>query len=1064
MIPVRFRSWYVPVLAAAVLVVGGYLAYVEIERRLKNQLAEELTAILNADVTALGLWIDSQKKTAEVQAGEPTVRSCVMDLVGLAQNPDCTPQSLLKSESLTRLRQYLLPICQAYGYIGFVVTDHRGINVAALFDDPLGRRSLADRGDFIPRALAGETLMTKPFPAEIALPDEQGVFRNGRPTMFVATPVYDDRGQPVAVLSFRIRPELSFTQILTVARYGETGETYAFDSQGLMLSDSRFNHHLRTVGLLPNRSDAQAILNVHLRDPGGNLVAGFEPSTPRETQPLTRMAAFATTGRSGCDVRGYRDYRGVPVVGAWTWLGEHGFGVATEVDVDEVMRPIWYVRGVFFAVLSMLAVATGVLLFVERGHRKKARALRASEAYTRTIVNNAADAIVVISEGGLIETFNPAAEQMFGYGADEVVGQNISMLMPSPYREEHDGHIARYLRTGHTAVLGRRRELVGQRKDGSVFPLALASTEVWLGPRRLFMGVMRDISQQKAIESQLRESEQRYELAIRGTSEAIWDWDVRTGQVFYSLRYQELLGCEEGDLPSVFDSFESRLHEWDRERVAGAIQDHLSKGSPCDVECRLRTAHQGFRWFRLRGQAVWDGSGQAVRMAGSLGDITKQKEVEDHLRSFTGELVEVRQQLESQNVELATKAAELSAAREAAEVANRTKSDFLANMSHEIRTPMTAILGFADLLLDANQTAQEREHCVQTIRRNADHLLTIINDILDISKIEAGKLGVELVRCSPRQIVVETMTLIGVRADAKNLSLNAEYIGPIPESIQTDPTRLRQILINLLGNAIKFTETGGVRLVVRFVCRQGASPVMQFDVVDSGVGMTQEEVAKLFQPFTQADTSTARRFGGTGLGLTISKRLAQMLGGDLVLLETQRDLGTRFRATVATGNMDGVAMVEVDQAIPPRAERPDRPAAPADPPGLHGCRVLLAEDGLDNQRLIARVLSKAGAQVTIAGNGQFAFELAMESLEQGDPFDVILMDMQMPVMDGYEATRLLRRFGYTRPIVALTAHAMASDRDKCIQAGCDDYTTKPIDRSKLLEAVGQFLNSVSRVR
>ncbi len=388
---------------------------------------------------------------------------------------------------------------------------------------------------------------------------------------------------------------------------------------------------------------------------------------------------------------------------------------------------------------------------------------------------------------------------------------------------------------------------------------------------------------------------------------------------------------------------------------------------------------------------------------------------------------------------------------ERVEAATQAKSEFLANMSHEIRTPMTAILGFADVVL-GNVSDPQNVEGLKTIQRNGKHLLEIINDILDISKIESGKLETEQLNCELALLVSDVASLMKIRADAKGVRFEVEYDGLIPESVQTDPTRLRQILINLIGNAIKFTEVGEIRLVVRLVDENAGTPMMAFDVIDSGIGMSEEQISKLFRPFVQADNSTTRRFGGTGLGLTISKRLATILGGD-IHVQSMPGEGSTFSATVNIGSLEGVKMLDSPAAVALPAKDDARPAAEMSP---LECRVLLAEDGPDNQRLISFVLKKAGADVTLAVNGQVAYDLALEASNEGTPFDVILMDMQMPVLDGYEATRNLREAGYSGTIIALTAHAMASDKEKCVKAGCDDYTTKPIDRRKLVALVDQY--------
>ena len=408
-------------------------------------------------------------------------------------------------------------------------------------------------------------------------------------------------------------------------------------------------------------------------------------------------------------------------------------------------------------------------------------------------------------------------------------------------------------------------------------------------------------------------------------------------------------------------------------------------------------------------------------------------------------------------LEIETARASSMAAR--AEMASQSKSEFLANMSHEIRTPMTAILGFTENLLDPDLSSSDKLNAIYTVRRNGEHLLEIINDILDISKIEAGRLVTESVRFSPVELIADVKTLMQVRADAKDLALIVEFDGPVPESIENDPTRLKQILVNLVGNAIKFTAKGSVRIVTSIVGTAPidgpgpAGPMIQFDVIDTGSGIQESQLETLFHAFTQADSSTTRQFGGTGLGLNISKRLAAMLGGDVTVESTYGE-GSRFRATVSTGSLDDVKMLANPTAIVTR----NNEAVGLEASEVLDCRILLAEDGPDNQRLIGHVLKKAGAKVTIVDNGKLAVNAALgvnrrRADDPVQPFDCILMDMQMPVMGGYEATTLLRDRGYTGPIIALTAHAMAGDRQKCIDAGCDDYATKPIDRKKLIETI-----------
>jgi signal transduction histidine kinase/ActR/RegA family two-component response regulator len=400
---------------------------------------------------------------------------------------------------------------------------------------------------------------------------------------------------------------------------------------------------------------------------------------------------------------------------------------------------------------------------------------------------------------------------------------------------------------------------------------------------------------------------------------------------------------------------------------------------------------------------------------------------------------------------------ELLLAKGEAEAASHSKSLFLANMSHEIRTPMTAILGYAEEIIergDLTRIPLERLEAVNAIKRNGAHLLQIIGDILDISRIEAGRLNIEQLWFSPHQLLCEVGSLMRVQADARRLELSSELATPLPERIRSDPVRMRQILINLIGNAIKYTERGTVRLVTRLV-GDASNARIRFDVIDSGIGMTPGELTRLFEPFTQGDDSATRTRGGVGLGLSICRRLLDLMGGELEV-ESRPGEGSAFQVTLPLGSLEGIRLVEDPARIPATGSSADGESAERTPRASLDCRVLLAEDSPDNQRLIRRLLERRGAQVHVVENGRLALESALGARDEGEPFDVVLMDMQMPVLDGYDATRALRRAGYELPVIALTAHAMPGDREKCLAAGCDDFATKPIDRPQLLELVARY--------
>jgi PAS domain S-box-containing protein len=541
----------------------------------------------------------------------------------------------------------------------------------------------------------------------------------------------------------------------------------------------------------------------------------------------------------------------------------------------------------------------------------------------------------------------------------------------------------------------------------------------------------------------LREALSRFEslverapmVAIQGFDRqgVIRHWNHTSTQL-YEVSWQEAAGKRIQDL--LFDARSA-------EQFEQALRQIWSSGlATSPVEWETCTGRGERRWVYSTMFPVLE-EGSVVEVFCMDVDITQLKRRDEELKQQTLAL------------EAANRALETSCA--ATEAATRAKSEFLANMSHEIRTPMTAILGFADVLL-GNLASPENRDAATTIKRNGEYLLELINGILDLSRIEAGRFEIVPVACAPADLISDILKLMKVRADAKGLALTTEFAGPIPATIVTDPMRLQQILINLLGNAIKFTEVGGVRLVTRLASDDGP-PRLILEVIDTGIGMSEKEIGRLFQPFSQADSSTSRRFGGTGLGLAISQRLAQMLGGEIRVASTPGK-GSTFTVTIATGPLEGIPQFIPDDR-PLSKNRSQREPPPCFEQCLGG-EVLLAEDGPDNQRLISFLLRKAGIKVVLAGNGQEALDKALsrlstESEAHPKPFDLILMDMQMPVLDGYEATRRLRQAGYTGPIVALTAHAMNQNRQKCLDAGCDDYMAKPIQREKFVELVARFV-------
>ena len=436
------------------------------------------------------------------------------------------------------------------------------------------------------------------------------------------------------------------------------------------------------------------------------------------------------------------------------------------------------------------------------------------------------------------------------------------------------------------------------------------------------------------------------------------------------------------------------------------------------------------------------------QLAGALTEKWNAAQREEHhLEEVRGAERDARERAR----ELEVLNAELASAKDNAQAASRAKTEFLANMSHEIRTPMNALLGYIDLLCDPGISSDDAQKFGRTIRQSGEHLLTILNDILDISQIEASRMVVNNSDFDPFELAKEVVLLMAAQASEKDLRLELVVPDPIPGVIESDKVRVRQVLLNLLGNAIKFTDSGFVKLVLRLdEVPEAEHRFLYFDVVDSGPGIAAEHQKQIFEAFSQVDASTTRTAGGTGLGLAICRRVATMLGGG-VGMESAEGEGSTFSLKLPAGALRAAALRTVTRAeCELQTEFEETSAPPPEAGEFHG-RVLLVEDVRFNQALVKALLTKAGAEVEIADNGLVGCERAWDAEREGRPFDIVLMDMQMPVLDGYEATRRLRAEGYTRPIVALTAHAMKEDREICLAAGCTDYATKPLDRRLLLE-------------
>jgi len=661
---------------------------------------------------------------------------------------------------------------------------------------------------------------------------------------------------------------------------------------------------------------------------------------------------------------------------------------------------------------------TGLLVVDNKTRQAKLN----SEARYRAIVQGALDAVVTIDSTGLVGEWNPQAESIFGYSEQEAVGKRLAeLIIPPQFREAHAKGMQRYLSTGEETILRRRIEITALHKNGEEFPVELTIIPLHLDKRVQFSSFIRDLTKQKEAIHKLKISEERYQLAVNGSTDGIWDWDIVTQEAYFSPRYKALLGYSDQDFPDLISSFWTHLHPEDHQWVSTAFKAHLAQKSPYDIEYRLRTKSGEYRWYRTRGQALWAESGAPIRMAGSITDITKAKVAESAL---------VQGQLELQR-------------------ASQAKSEFLANMSHEMRTPLNAITGITDFLAQAPLTPEQLA-LVRRCGKASDSLLRMIEDLLLAAKTESGTLELVAEPFVLEDMVAECTGLLATEAKGKGLPLTLHMEPGLPTDLIGDAHRLRQVLLNLIRNAIKFTPAGSIAVHAALVSQQQDKSVIRFEVSDTGVGIPAELHERIFERFSQADSRVARQYGGVGLGLSICKQLVEMMGGHIGV-DSKPGKGSTFSFTIPL------------TAVPPDSRRAStsRPTLSAqnimkDAAGQTSARrlrILLAEDSIESQNIMKLYLRHTPHQLDCAETGISV----VEQFKTGE-YDLVFMDLQMPEMDGYTATYLIRAWEIQQkrpptPIIALTANSLNQARIESQAAGCTEFLTKPIKMSTLLGVI-----------
>lgn len=662
--------------------------------------------------------------------------------------------------------------------------------------------------------------------------------------------------------------------------------------------------------------------------------------------------------------------------------------------------------GSFFVIGS--AVAT--IAFIS--YKDLFQNLQKSESRLRAIIETAPDAIVMIDTKGFVQEFNITAEQMFGWKAQEIIGQNIKILMQNPYQREHDQYLSNYLKTGHAKIIGIGRETEAIKKDGTVFPIRLAIGHTKLPQDDIFVGFISDISERIKIENALKTNEEQMQSFIQNIPGVVYRClvDEFWTTVFMSDSILSLSGYPAVDFlePNRKHTYSEIIHPDDRVHVSNIIQNAIDTSDTFVLNYRIIQKSGNIRWVLEYGGLVLDEEKNVKFLDGVILDNTDRRMIEEAL-------------IES---------------KEKAEMAAITKTTFLANMSHEIRTPMNAIIGFTEVLLTGELFGNQKSH-LETIKDSAKSLLRLLNDVLNSAKLDRGAVELEIIDFSLISLVDQVCSTLGMEAKRKGLEFHYTLSEDLEDYYKGDSLRIRQILTNLLGNAIKFTKEGFIQLNITV-----KEAEVQFHIQDTGIGIAPDRIEKIFEPFTQADVSMSRKFGGTGLGTTISKQLVELMKGK-IWAKSELGVGSHFYVSLPLEK--GVPILEINEKIQ------------FDLPSL---KILIVDDVKQNVELIQLLMTSNGHKVEIAKNGKEALEIF-----KSQSFDLVLMDIQMPEMDGLEATRQIRIYEKENfrktPIIALSASVFEEDKQSAKDAGMDGFVSKPIDIQDLFFEIKKLLGRAS---
>lgn len=1123
------KEWLVAASLSVIILISSWSLLTLIKTKAKADIKKTLITALEVCHIGIKKSFDFQKKAVVLWADNTLIRSAVIELIPLSNNPDL----LINSQAQANLREWLTPVFRTQGFRGYFIIGENNISLAASRDKNIGTPNLLTKQpEFLNRLWAGETLITLPQPSDVPLKDINGKMVPGLPTMFVGTPIKDDTGDVIAILTFRIEPDESFSEVLERGRFGDTGETYAFNKAGRLISESRFNDQLAKIGLLP--SGKHSDLHIRVCDPGVNLMLGKSASLPRDKQPLTLMAQSAVTGKTGTDLAGYRDYRGVPVVGAWVWDETLGFGIATEVDAVESFTFMNNMRILIF-VFTFLIV--GALIILAKVLISTRQIIEERDAKNTLILSSIGEGIFGLDTNYRVTFVNPKACELLGYIEEEFINQSISLIQHHlPDSTEYQPEKSKMFLTITDGKIHRVDNEIMWRKNGTSFPVEYTSTPIFdnnkpMGAVVSFMDIterqearieLRKLSRTveqnpisivitdregiieyinpaftkisgytateaigntpRILKSGLESSEFYTELWHTITSGQDWKGEIRNkkknGDIYYEKTIISPIRSQDGSIihfVGLKEDITQQKKAEQRLETSKAILSAAIENIPAGF--LLLDRNGCMEIFNKKFISLYSGLTDCIVLGNHLEKfiragaergiypeannrieewtadriaklMEKKIQFNDNLKQDKWIHVSGKELQDGRRVYIHIDITEITQAKEAAERANKAKSVFLSSMSHEFRTPLNAILGFSQLLDedDKLQPDSVSRGYVKKILKSGYLLLQLINNVLELVKIEADTLDLSLERVSLWSEVNEVILEMKDKADAKNIKIIVKK----PDekiAVRADRIRLQQIIQQLISNAVKFGHTGGV---VRLFSERIDPNRVRINIADNGPGISEEKRDRIFKPFDRLGAEGILGHGA-GIGLTIAQKLVKQMDGNIGF-STKVDEGSTFFVDFPLDET-----LKEEKNIIPESKNLNP---------LYGNKevtLLYVEANLHDQQLVKAFLTqRTNIILLIASNAEQGNDMANAHRP-----DLILLDMALPDMDGFAFLEQLNKNQETCniPVVAMiyddTPDIIAKTKAKKFV----DYLIKPINLNQFFRVIdGIFLKKQRNVR